>query len=251
MQAFKFLSIVLALYLMSPSTIFAGEEQNPFIALLENIDSEDQEILSALHAVKLEREKAVAEQQRIQAEKEKIQREKERVQAEQQRIAEAKREEEQRIKEEKADRERLAAEKKKHEALLKAQEEKIAEEKRKNRQLTAHIDLSKQQMQVFKGDELLYKWRVSTARKGYVTPVGSYQPQYLEKMHYSRLYHNSPMPHSIFFKGNFAIHGTNSIRRLGRRASHGCVRLHPKNAKKLYSLIQLHGKKNTLIKIIY
>ena len=225
---------------MSSSMILASEEQNPFIALLENIDSEDQEILTDLYAVKLKREKAEAEKQRIQAEKEKIQREKERIQAEQQRI-----------KEEKAERERLAAEKKKHDAFLKAEEEKIAEEKRKNRQLTAHIDLSKQQMQVFKGDNLLYKWRVSTARRGYVTPVGSYQPQFLEKMHYSRRYHNSPMPHSIFFKGNFAIHGTNSIRRLGRRASHGCVRLHPKNAKKLYSLIQQHGKKNTLIKIIY
>jgi len=236
---------------MSSSMILASEEQNPFIALLENIDSEDQEILTELYAVKLKREKAEAEKQRIQAEKEKIQREKERVQAEQQRLAKAKREEEQRIKEEKAKCERLAAEKKKYDALLKAEEEKIAEEKRKNRQLTAHIDLSKQQMQVFKGDNLLYKWRVSTARRGYVTPVGSYQPQFLEKMHYSRRYHNSPMPHSIFFKGNFAIHGTNSIQRLGRKASHGCVRLHPKNAKKLYSLIEQHGKKNTLIKIIY
>ena len=246
MQALKFLSMVLILYLISPSTILAGEEQNPFIALLENIDNEEQEMLSDLYAMKLKHEKAEAEKQRIEEEKEKIL-------AEQRRLDEVKRqeEEEQRLKEEKAERERLAAKKKKHDALLKAEEEKIAEEKRKKRQLTAHIDISKQQMKVFKGDEMLYKWRVSTARRGYVTPVGSYQPQYLEKMHYSRRYHNSPMPHSIFFKGNFAIHGTNSIRRLGRRASHGCVRLHPRNAKKLYTLIQQHGKKNTLIKIIY
>ena len=246
MQVLKFLSIVLTLYLVSPSTILADEEQNPFIALLENIDNEEQEMLSDLYAVKLKREKAEAEKQRIEAEKEKIL-------VEQRRLNEVKRqeEEERRLKKEKVAFERLAAEKKKHDVLLKEEEEKIAEEKRKKRQLTAHIDLSIQQMKVFKGDELLYKWRVSTARRGYVTPVGSYQPQYLEKMHYSRRYHNSPMPHSIFFKGNFAIHGTNSIRRLGRRASHGCVRLHPRNAKKLYTLIQQHGKKNTLIKIIY
>ena len=117
--------------------------------------------------------------------------------------------------------------------------------------ITAHIDLSEQSMRVFKGDDLLYKWRVSTARRGYVTPVGDYQPQFIERMHYSRLYHNSPMPYSIFFNGNYAIHGTNSIRRLGRRASHGCVRLHPKNAKKLYTLVRKFGKVNTFIKITH
>lgn len=196
--------------------------------------------------MKLKREKAEAERQRIEEEKEKTL-------AEQRRLAEVKRqeEEEQRVKEEKAEIERIAAETKKQDAILEAAKEKIAEKKCRNRQLTAQIDLSKQQMKIFKGDNLLYKWRVSTARRGYVTPIGSYQPQYLEKMHYSRRYHNSPMPHSIFFKGNFAIHGTNSIRKLGRRASRGCVRLHPKNAKRLYSLIQQHGKKNTLIKIIH
>ena len=115
--------------------------------------------------------------------------------------------------------------------------------------ITAHINLSKQKMSVFQGENLLYQWRISTARRGYVTPKGNYHPLYLERMHYSKRYHNSPMPYSIFFKGNFAIHGTNSIRRLGRRASHGCVRLHPKNAKKLYALVKEYGKKNTFIKI--
>ena len=138
------------------------------------------------------------------------------------------------------------------EAQLKMQRERIAAVQReKERRITAHIDLSRQKMMIYKGDTLLYKWPVSTARKGYVTPVGLYQPQYLERMHYSRRYHNSPMPHSIFFKGNFAIHGTNSISRLGRRASHGCVRLHPKHARKLYSMVRKYGKKNTLIKITY
>ncbi len=115
--------------------------------------------------------------------------------------------------------------------------------------ITAHINLSKQMMYVFQGENLLYKWRVSTARRGYVTPKGDYHPEFLERMHYSKRYHNSPMPYSIFFKGNFAIHGTNSIRRLGHRASHGCVRLHPHNAKKLYALVKEYGKKNTFIKI--
>ncbi len=117
--------------------------------------------------------------------------------------------------------------------------------------LTVKIDLSQQRMRVYKEDRLLYKWRVSTARRGYVTPVGTYQPQILERMHYSRLYHNSPMPYSIFFRGNYAIHGTSSTWRLGRRASHGCVRLHPKHAKKLYRLVERFGKSRTRIEIVY
>ncbi|SFV50305.1 hypothetical protein MNB_SV-6-1237 [hydrothermal vent metagenome] len=117
--------------------------------------------------------------------------------------------------------------------------------------IVALIDLSSQKMKVYQGNKLKHQWRVSTARKGYSTPVGKYKPQSLEKMHYSKLYHNSPMPYTVFFSGNYAIHGTNSISRLGRRASHGCVRLHPKNAKVLYSMIQKSGKNNTEIKITY
>jgi hypothetical protein len=34
-------------------------------------------------------------------------------------------------------------------------------------------------------------------------------------MWYSRKYDMSPMPHSLFFRGGYAIHGTGSIRELG------------------------------------
>ncbi|MEJ1936729.1 L,D-transpeptidase [Nostoc sp. NIES-2111] len=34
----------------------------------------------------------------------------------------------------------------------------------------------------------------------------------------------APMPHSIFFRGGYAIHATNEARNLGRPASHGCIR---------------------------
>jgi lipoprotein-anchoring transpeptidase ErfK/SrfK len=57
------------------------------------------------------------------------------------------------------------------------------------------------------------------------------------------------MPHSVFFRGGYAIHGTQYIKRLGRPASHGCVRLHPGNAAKLYRLVRRHGFGNTRIRI--
>ncbi len=115
--------------------------------------------------------------------------------------------------------------------------------------ITVYINKRKQRMSVYLNDEHLYYWKVSTARRGYWTPVGHYRPQTLERMHYSRKYHNSPMPYSVFFKGGYAIHGTRSIRRLGRPASHGCIRLHPRDAKKLYYLIKRYGKYNTRIVI--
>ena len=93
------------------------------------------------------------------------------------------------------------------------------------------------------------RWKVSTARDGYYTPRGAWRPFALKKMHYSRKYDNSPMPNSIFFLGGYAIHGTNYLKSLGRPASHGCIRLAPQNAAKLYSLVQKHGMRSTRITI--
>jgi len=113
----------------------------------------------------------------------------------------------------------------------------------------AKIDKSTQTMRVFVNGVQKHTWKVSTGRRGYNTPVGQWRPKYLERMHYSRKYHNSPMPYSVFFKGGYAVHGTRAVRRLGRRASHGCIRLRTSNAKILYSLIRKYGKSSTRIMI--
>ncbi len=113
-----------------------------------------------------------------------------------------------------------------------------------------YVNKRKQWMSVYLDNSRVYGWSVSTARRGYWTPRGVFHPRSLERMHYSRKYHNSPMPYSVFFKGGYAIHGTHSISHLGHPASHGCVRIHPRNAKKLYSLIKRYGKRHTKI-VIY
>ena len=113
------------------------------------------------------------------------------------------------------------------------------------------IDLSDQTMQVSKGGIFTtHNWKVSTARKGYVTPKGNFKPYLLKTMHYSRKYDNSPMPHSIFFKGGYAIHATPYVKSLGRPASHGCIRLDPRHAKKLFELVKSAGMKDSFIEII-
>ncbi|HMN71078.1 MAG TPA: L,D-transpeptidase [Rhodoblastus sp.] len=103
-----------------------------------------------------------------------------------------------------------------------------------------HIDLSSQRMTVDSASGS-YVWPVSTARSGYVTPRGSYRPTSLQRMHYSRKYHMSPMPHSIFFRGGYAIHGTYATSQLGSPASHGCIRLSPANAAALFAMVQQEG----------
>ena len=112
-----------------------------------------------------------------------------------------------------------------------------------------HIDISSQSMAVNVNGWPYGRWKVSTARDGYYTPRGAWRPFALKKMHYSRKYDNSPMPHSIFFLGGYAIHATYSTKQLGRPASHGCIRLHPSNAAKLFSLVQKHGMRATRVTI--
>ena len=112
-----------------------------------------------------------------------------------------------------------------------------------------NIDKSQQIMDVYKGDQLIYSWLCSTGKAGYVTPYGDFKPYHTVKMHYSKQWDNSPMPYSVFFHHGFAIHGTNYVRSLGSRASHGCVRLSKKNAKKIYNLARKYGYKRVHINI--
>lgn len=113
--------------------------------------------------------------------------------------------------------------------------------------LVARINVSQQTMQVIRYGRVLYTWRVSTARRGYVTPTGSWRPKRMHRMWYSRKYDMSPMPYAVFYNGGYAVHGTNAVGRLGTPASHGCVRLDTNNAAKFYALVREIGPGNTRI----
>jgi hypothetical protein len=104
--------------------------------------------------------------------------------------------------------------------------------------ILVNISKSAQRMSVLVDGTARYHWTVSTGAKHYTTPSGVYKPQWLARKWRSRQYANAPMPHSIFFDRGYAIHGTTEVARLGKTASHGCVRLHPDNAATLYSLVQ-------------
>jgi lipoprotein-anchoring transpeptidase ErfK/SrfK len=115
--------------------------------------------------------------------------------------------------------------------------------------VVAKIDLSSQTMTVSRNGSVKYRWKVSTARKGYITPTGSWSAKWLSRHHRSKKYDNAPMPFAVFFKGDYAVHGTYELKRLGRPASRGCIRLHPDNAARFFSLASKVGLGNTRIVI--
>jgi len=110
------------------------------------------------------------------------------------------------------------------------------------------IDKSTQLMTVEQDGRPLYQWPVSTGKAGYDTPNGKFKAFRMERDHFSKEWDDAPMPFSIFFtpKGH-AIHGSFDVKRLGSPASHGCVRLAPANAEKLFALVEQEGVLNTTV----
>ena len=107
-----------------------------------------------------------------------------------------------------------------------------------------------QKMTVKVDGSVEYVWPVSTGAAGYETPSGVFRPFRMEAEHFSKEWDDAPMPNSIFFTGEgHAIHGSFHVKSLGRKASHGCVRLAPENAAVLFELVQSAGMSNTSISL--
>jgi lipoprotein-anchoring transpeptidase ErfK/SrfK len=125
--------------------------------------------------------------------------------------------------------------------------------------LFVEIDKSKQQLYLYLLGELKDSFAVSTGKgKKYETPKMELRPhgpvvtKYTSKKfpggNYMQL---GNMPYAVFLKGGYAIHGTTpgNFAKLGTRASHGCIRIHPDNAKVLNSLVRMVGLRQTWVSI--
>ena len=114
--------------------------------------------------------------------------------------------------------------------------------------LLIKVDKSAQTLTVTRDGQTLHTWPVSTGKTGYATPSGNFTTFRMEAEHFSKEWDDAPMPHSVFFtKQGHAIHGSFDTKRLGSPASHGCVRLSPANAAKLFSLVKQEGLPNTQV----
>lgn len=102
------------------------------------------------------------------------------------------------------------------------------------------------------------EWLVSTGRAGYTTPDFDRHPNgRIYERYDSKAYPGGDymgmgnMPYAVFIQGGYAIHGTGQSNwpYLGQRASHGCIRLHPDNAKIFNRLVRANGIANTWITV--
>jgi lipoprotein-anchoring transpeptidase ErfK/SrfK len=85
------------------------------------------------------------------------------------------------------------------------------------------IDKTLQILRAFEGERMVFQTRVSTGKWDKATPNGEFAAGSKERIHYSKLFHNAPMPYSVAVSGYVFIHGFNSVP--GYPASHGCIRL--------------------------
>jgi lipoprotein-anchoring transpeptidase ErfK/SrfK len=119
--------------------------------------------------------------------------------------------------------------------------------------VTASVSIADQRMTLKvidkQGNAQTFVWKVSTGKTGFETPTGAYKPTWLSIDHRSKTYDDAPMPFAVFFKGGYAIHATDAVGRLGKPASHGCVRLSKDNAAMFFKLVDAYGKWNTKIVI--
>ncbi|MHA3770518.1 L,D-transpeptidase [Verrucomicrobiota bacterium sgz303538] len=97
------------------------------------------------------------------------------------------------------------------------------------------IDKSSQVLRAYEGNRLVFQSRVSTGKPGKRTPSGTFRARGKQRMHYSRRYHNAPMPYSVHLGGHYFIHGFSSVPKYP--ASRGCVRMQVGAAREFFGWI--------------
>lgn len=104
-----------------------------------------------------------------------------------------------------------------------------------------HIDLAQQTLVAYEGDRPVYVTLVSSGRDGYRTPTGLFRVQrkYLSKIMRGKddvdgYYEIQEVPWTMYYDGNYAIHGAYWHDTFGKVRSHGCTNVAPADARWLY-----------------
>jgi len=102
------------------------------------------------------------------------------------------------------------------------------------------VDLLTQMAYVYRGEQLIGAATISSGKKGKETPLGFWSVLQKKRSHFSRKYDSAPMP----FMQRIDDHGIafHAGKTPGYPASHGCIRLPPKFAEKLYTLTAIGSK---------
>jgi lipoprotein-anchoring transpeptidase ErfK/SrfK len=99
------------------------------------------------------------------------------------------------------------------------------------------IDLSEQTLYAYEGTERVASFLVSTGIMIYPTEVGQYHiyVKYLSSDMHGRDYYLPDVPYSMYYSGDFSIHGTYWHHNFGTPMSHGCVNMDIADAEWVYN----------------
>lgn len=99
------------------------------------------------------------------------------------------------------------------------------------------IDLSEQVLTAWEGDYPIYSVAVSTGVGADATPTGVFAIQTMYRVARMRGedYDIPDVPYTMYYSGNYAIHGAYWHDQFGTPVSHGCVNVAPDHARWLYN----------------
>lgn len=121
-----------------------------------------------------------------------------------------------------------------------------------------HVNRASQSFALYISGNLQRSGLVSTGVPGYGTPAFDKNPngriydRYTSRKFPGGDYNGlGNMPYAVFIQGGFAIHGTpqSNWAKLGKRASHGCIRMHPDHAYVFNRLVRQYGISNVWITV--
>jgi lipoprotein-anchoring transpeptidase ErfK/SrfK len=99
------------------------------------------------------------------------------------------------------------------------------------------IDLSRQRLIAWKGGQPVYAVIVSTGKAASPTRTGVFTIQ--TRYRYARMqgddYDIADVPYTMYYSGNYAIHGAYWHNRFGTPVSHGCVNVAVNHARWLFN----------------
>jgi len=106
--------------------------------------------------------------------------------------------------------------------------------------LTIVVSVRDQRLSVFAGTDQIARVPISSGTRGHETPMGIFSVIQKNRMHYSNLYNNAPMPfmQRLTWSG-IALHAGYLP---GYPASHGCVRMPADFARKLFGMTKMGAR---------
>jgi lipoprotein-anchoring transpeptidase ErfK/SrfK len=112
---------------------------------------------------------------------------------------------------------------------------------KKSNQRWIEIDLSSQRLTAWQGKTPSHAVIISTGKGLTPTPTGVFEIQ--TKLRTARMRGNDydipDVPYTMFYSGNYAIHGAYWHRSFGTPVSHGCVNVAVDHAKRLFDWAQV------------